>query len=166
MIRRIRLAFVAFFRVLLGRPLPAGLPVEGAPAALPAPSASAEGAACERGAVSVLAMLQRDGRLIDFLEEDIDAYEDERVGAAARQVHRGCRRSLHEHFDLEPVMAREEGAEVEVEQGFDAVAIRLTGAVAGEPPFRGVLKHHGWRVRKATLPSAQDGIVAPAEVEL
>src|SRR5262245_48893552 len=41
----------------------------------------------------VLAVLQRDGRLIDFLEEDIDAYPDAQIGAAVRDIHRGCRKS-------------------------------------------------------------------------
>ena len=40
----------------------------------------------------VLAVLQRDGRLVDFLEEDIDAYADAQIGAAVRDIHRGCRK--------------------------------------------------------------------------
>ena len=38
------------------------------------------------------------------------------------------------------------------------------------PPFRGVVKHRGWRVKAYKLPAPPDGIdelvVAPAEVEL
>ena len=59
----------------------------------------------------VLAVLQRDGRLIDFLEEDIDAYTDAQIGAAVRDIHRGCRKSLHDYLTIEPIIdAAEEAA--------------------------------------------------------
>ena len=41
-------------------------------------------------AVQILAALQREGRLIDFLEEDLSAYEDAQIGAAVRNIHQGC----------------------------------------------------------------------------
>jgi Domain of unknown function (DUF2760) len=57
-----------------------------------------------------------------------------------------------------------------VPAGFDPSAIRLTGNVTGNPPFRGVLKHHGWRVKSYHLPAppagSDDLVVAPADVEL
>ena len=34
-----------------------------------------------------LAILQRDSRLIDFLQEDIAAYSDDQIGAAVREIH-------------------------------------------------------------------------------
>jgi hypothetical protein len=119
----------------------------------------------------VLAVLQRDGRLIDFLEEDIDAYTDAQVGAAVRDIHRGCRKSLREYLTLEPVMDAAEEAPVTVAPDFDPAAVRLIGNVNGAPPFRGVLKHHGWRVKEARLPAlpgARDDatVLAPAEVEV
>ena len=59
---------------------------------------------------------------------------------------------------------------VEVPAGFDPSAIRLTGNVSGRPPFRGTLKHHGWRVKDYKLPAAPEGqdelVVMPAEVEI
>lgn len=167
--RRIYLAFVCFFRVLLGRPLPAGLGVEGAPAAAGAgvhPARTVDEGASREGAVKLLALLQRDGRLVDFLLEDVDGFSDEQVGAAVRDVHRGCRKAILEHVTMEPVLAEAEGSQVTVEKGFDPGAIRLTGAVAGEPPFAGTLRHPGWKVAKVELPRSPDGIVAPAEVEL
>lgn len=121
-------------------------------------------------AVMLLAVLQREGRLIDFLREDIAAYSDEQVGAAARTIHASCRKVLDEHLPLEPVRAEEEGAKVAIQSGFDASTIRLTGKVSGKPPFRGILRHRGWRTRRVELPTDPEGqdpsIVAPAEVEI
>ena len=48
--------------------------------------------------VSFLATLQEQGRLIDFLMDDITTYDDGQVGAAARVVHQGCKAALQEHF--------------------------------------------------------------------
>jgi hypothetical protein len=42
----------------------------------------------------VLSVLQQDGRLIDFLQQDVAAFSDEEVGAAARVVHGGCKKGL------------------------------------------------------------------------
>ena len=121
-------------------------------------------------AVALLALLQREGRLVDFLREDIAAYPDAQVGAAVRAIHTSCRKVLDEHLALEPVRSEDEGARVLVERDFDASAIRLTGNVSGKPPFRGILRHRGWRTRRVELPAdplGQDpSIVAPAEVEI
>jgi len=118
----------------------------------------------------LLALLQRDGRLLDFLLEDIQAYADAQIGAAVRDIHRQCQAALKEHLVLEPVVAKSEGDTVEVPPGFDPSAIRLTGNVTGQPPFRGTLQHHGWRAKEIKLaprPEGQDQLVLmPAEVEL
>jgi hypothetical protein len=123
-----------------------------------------------RGAVQLLAILQREGRLLDFLQEDIDGYADAQIGAAVRDIHRGCRKALAEHVPLEPVLRDAENATVRVDAGFDPSRIRLTGNVMGEPPYTGTLRHHGWRTAKITLPSpagvTDPSVVAPAEVEL
>jgi hypothetical protein len=122
-------------------------------------------------AVTLLATLQREGRLIDFLQEPLAGYGDAQIGAAARDVHRECAAVLERLFGLEPVVAQEEGAEIEVPAGYDAGRFRLTGNVTGQSPFRGRLVHHGWRVTRCELPAwsgKEDAaiIVAPAEVEL
>ncbi len=119
----------------------------------------------------VLAVLQRDGRLIDFLEEDLDAYSDAQIGAAVRDIHRGCRKSLRDYLTIEPIIEGAEEQNVMVPKDFDPAAIRLVGNVNGSPPFQGVLKHHGWRVRSVhlpLLPVARDdsSILSPAEVEI
>ena len=121
----------------------------------------------------LITLLQREGRFIDFLQEDIQSYPvsaNEQIGAAVRDIHKGCRKILQEHLTLEPVLAGEEQEPVTVAAGFDPSAVRLTGNVTGEPPFKGTLKHHGWRVKEVKLPPLPEGqdpfVVQPAEVEL
>ena len=118
----------------------------------------------------LLAVLQRQGRLVDFLSEDLDQYEDDQIGAAVRGIHENCRKVITKTLALEAVIDDAEGQEVTVPAGFDPGAIKLTGNVTGDPPFKGVLRHKGWRTGKLELPvlsDAQDaGIIAPAEVEI
>lgn len=123
----------------------------------------------EAAAIQMLAILQRTGRLIDFLQEDIRAYNDAQIGAAVRNVHEGCRQALAEHVALAPVIDQPEGSTVTVEPGFNAQEIRLTGNVEGDLPFTGELRHRGWRIEKIDLPElmhVQTRVVAAAEVEV
>jgi hypothetical protein len=122
-------------------------------------------------AVSLLAALQREARFVDLVQETLDQYSDEQVGAAARDVLRDCRSVLDRLFNLRPVIAGEEGQVVDVPAGFDAGRFRLTGNVAGEPPLRGSLVHHGWEAARCEVPQwagSDDAarVVAPAEVQL
>jgi hypothetical protein len=121
-------------------------------------------------AVQMLALLQRDGRLVDFLEEDVSSYPDGQLGAAVRSIHTSCRQVLERYIKLEPVISSEEDHPVTVPPGFDSAAIKLVGNVSGEPPIQGLLRHRGWRVAAVTVPSLPQGsgraIVAPAEVEV
>ena len=118
--------------------------------------------------MQVLAVLQSEGRLLDFLSEEIDDYDDADIGAAVREVHRGCKKALADHFDLAPVRAEEEDALVSVEAGYDPAEVRLVGNIVGQPPFSGTLKHKGWRAVSVRLPKAAAGarVVQPAEVEV
>lgn len=122
------------------------------------------------GSLAMLALFQREGRLVDFLQEDIESYNDADIGAAVRDIHRGCRRVITEHLTLEPVMPGQEEDTVKVPEGFDPSEVRLVGDVKGEPPFHGVLKHHGWRVTESSLPKltgdVDRNILAPAQVEV
>ncbi len=136
----------------------------------PQPAGPSPEAVSRRTALQLLGVLQREGRLVDFIEEDLTGFPDAAVGAAARTVHAGCRRAIQELFRLEPVLRQPEGATVEVAPGFDPGAVRLSGNVVGKPPFKGSLRHHGWRAQGVNLPAPPAGIdpaiVAPAEVEL
>ena len=135
------------------------------PMPAPAPQAEAE-------IVSFLALLQEKGRLVDFLMDDINAYDDAQVGAAARVVHTGCKAALQEHFQIHPVRPENEGSTVQVAVGYAADEYRLLGRISGQAPFSGILVHRGWKTDQVKLPrilrSAADRLptIAPAEVEL
>lgn len=139
-----------------------------APAPVPTPEVEPEPDLTP--ALQLLTILQREGRFVDFLQEDVASFSDAEIGAAARVVHEGCKRGLGEYLDLVPVRGEQEGDPVVLEPGYDAGQTRVTGNVVGEPPFRGQLAHHGWRVAKIRLPALTGGrdphVVAPAEVEL
>ena len=120
--------------------------------------------------VRMLALLQREGRLVDFLLENIDSYSNDQVGAAVRDIHRQCQKALKQHLVLGPIFKEAEGETVQVPVGFDPALVQLTGNVTGEPPFHGSLRHHGWRVEEILLNPPREGqdefILQPAEVEL
>ena len=122
------------------------------------------------GPAQLLALLQQDGRLIDFLYENIDQYDDERVGAAAREIHARCRKSLLKHVSLEPVRPEREGELVTLGSEFDASEIRVTGGANAKNAMFGTLKHRGWKAARIDLPERPNGanpaIVMPAEVEV
>ena len=122
------------------------------------------------GALALLALLQRESRLVDFLRESLDSYQDADIGVAVRDIHRGCKKVIEEHFVLEAVMPGEEDTRVKVPAGFDPGEVRLIGKISGEPPFTGTLRHHGWRVTEVKLPTLTEGVdrrvLAPAEVEI
>jgi hypothetical protein len=117
-------------------------------------------------------MLQARGRLVDFLMDDINPYDDRQVGAAARVVHTGCKAALLEHFRISPVRAESEGSTVRVAAGYRPDEYRLVGKIIGSAPFSGVLVHHGWKADEVNLPrvvrSSTDRLpaIAPAEVEV
>jgi hypothetical protein len=143
--------------------------------AAPAPKAAAAPAAPpppDRGeaALRLLALMQQEGRLVDFLEEDLAPYSDAQIGSAVRSIHGGCRAVLKERLELAPILAGAEGATVTVERGFDPAAVRVTGNVRGEPPYQGVLRHPGWRSAAFRVPESTGDrdhtILAPAEVEV
>src|SRR5262249_43579911 len=105
----------------------------------------------------LITLLQREGRLIDFLLEDLSGAGDEQVAAGVRELHRKAQAVLKERLTLERILPGEEDQPVEVPAGFDPSAVTLTGNVTGKPPFRGTLKHHGWRVKAYNLPAPPPG---------
>ena len=119
-------------------------------------------------AVHALAILQRESRLIDFLQEDIAP--NEQIGAAVRKVHDDAHNALEKYFKLVPIRTENEGEGITLDKSFDSKQIRLTGKTAGEPPFRGTLLHRGWKAENITLPQRTDAVdpavVCPAEVEI
>lgn len=136
-----------------------------------APGEEAEaGPGPEVGALRLLALLQQEARFVDFISEDIDEYDDAQIGAAAREIHADCRKSIRSRLKLTRIYENEEGSELTVEDDFDPAEVRLTGNITGDPPFRGTLEHGGWRASDVTLPESpgnvDPSILAPAEVEI
>ncbi|MES2697126.1 MAG: DUF2760 domain-containing protein [Verrucomicrobiota bacterium] len=157
------------FRVLGNASLAAKVVALEAPALVEKPTAPTPEKTHAAG-LALLGLLQREGRLIDFLQEDVSAFSDSDIGAAARVVHAGSRKVLQQYLTLEPALAAAEGDSVTVPTGFNPERIRLTGNVAGQPPYRGALKHHGWVATAIKLPAVSPTldarVLAPAEVEL
>ena len=179
---RLGLAFGLFFKVLFdsatakraSRALEPGndnsAPLSATPPAEAPKAKTTPAPAQEQAALQLLAALQREGRFIDFVKEDVQGLNDEEIGGAARLVHEGCKKVVAKWFDIGAVWPGEEGSNITLEAGFDAKRIQLTGNVSGEPPFTGILAHHGWAVTDTRLPKLTRGadasVIAPAEVEL
>ena len=153
-----------------GAPLASEVPPPAPLQTPPPPAAPVRATANVDAALQLLALLQRESRFVDFLQEDIGAYSDADVGGAARLLHGGARKVLTDTFDLEAVRAEAEGSRLTLPAGFDAAAVRVTGNVVGQPPFTGTLQHRGWRATAVRLPALTEGhdtrVIAPAEVEL
>lgn len=118
----------------------------------------------------LLAALQEEARLVDFVREDLDDYTDDQVGAAVRGIHASLRKAVDERLTVAAILEGEDGDTVEVPEGFEPSLIRVTGTPTGDPPYAGVLRHGGWRASDVRLPVPTPGsdptILAPAEVEV
>ena len=121
-------------------------------------------------AMQFLSLLQKEARFIDFIKEDVTAYSDTDIGAAARVVHEGCVKAVKEHFSLKQIRQEQEGSKITLQEGFDPSRVRLTGNIVGKAPFTGTLIHRGWEVTDIRLPKLTKdhnvNIIASAEVEL
>lgn len=124
------------------------------------------------GALQMISLLQRDSRLIDFLMEDIAAFEDDQIGAAVRTLHADCKATLARHVTLAPVIDGVEGTfqKLDAAKAPDPARIKLIGNVpaSGKVPG-GMLRHRGWKAVNVELPplGKQDvSVIAPAEVEV
>jgi len=182
--KRIAYAFRCFFALLLHGEIPDEVARELAltpadatptkasdqPAAIPTGAAETLATESFDRAVQVFTLLQRDGRLIDFLTEDVTPYPDAQLGAAVRSVHESLHQVLERYLELEPIIDSEEGQPVTVQRDFDPASIKLVGKVTGQLPLRGSLRHRGWRVKRLNLPPLPEGagrsVIAPAEVEV
>ena len=161
---RTKLAFAAFFTILFKGRLRA---TAERLVVVHTPAARAEDRS--DSAVQILALLQRDGRLIDFLMEDLGAYSDAQIGATVRDVHGGCRRVLDRYVTLESILTGREGEPITLAQAIDPAAVRLVGHVTDRPPLHGTLLHRGWRAARVELPALGDPagrtVIAQAEIE-
>ena len=181
--RRVVFAFRCFWALLFKGTVPVDIVEEVAPSASPRGAAHVATAAATPGplasataddsgdrAIQLLALLQRDGRLVDFLFEDVAAYSDAQVGAAVREVHASCRRVIDRYMPIEPILADAEGQTTTLGAPVDPFTVKLVGNVGQQATYLGTVRHRGWRVRRLALPplaaSAARQIVTPAEVEI
>ena len=118
----------------------------------------------------MLALLQAEARLVDFLMEDIDGLPDAQIGQAVREVHKKAQTALKQHAVIESVLSGNEGDTTTVPKGFDPSAVRVVGNVTGQPPFKGQINHPGWRVKELKLATPPEGadefVLQPAEVQI
>ena len=124
-------------QVLKGQPLPAieHQPVE-PPAKAPAKPEPkpAKKSPVRSDALNLLESLQREARLIDFLQESLAGYDDAQVGAAVRDLHRQSAAVLERMFALKPIETAPEGATTEVGEGFDPGRIHLAAISTARRP--------------------------------
>ncbi len=172
---RLFLAIGAFFRVIGNRDFATRVRAWKAEAAGKKSSAGKGEAqppgfgAAQAGALQLLRLLQQEGRILDFLEEDLAAYKDEEVGAAARAVHAGCQQALSKVLDKRRILDKEEGATHRVEAGWDARRLRLMGKVSDHYPLEGRVVHPGWLAVAVKLPTGverEGAVLAPAQIEI
>lgn len=118
----------------------------------------------------LVTVLQKEGRLLDFFSENLAQYDDGQIGAAVRNIHDNCKKALDKYLAPHAVLDQNEGDEISVDKGFDPNALKLVGNVTGQPPFKGIVRHRGWRAMKIDMPTLsgqQDPwIIAPAEIEI
>jgi Domain of unknown function (DUF2760) len=173
-LNRILLAFRSFFALLFQGALPDEVIRElhlsrSAPTPVKPPAPPPPAARVSDGALQMLAILQRDSRLVDFLMEDITSYADDQIGAAVRELHDQCRDSLARYVTLQPVIDGVEGTFAKA-PSTDGSVVKFVGNVPAKPPAGGTLRHKGWRAVKIDLPALgarQDaGVIAPAEIEI
>ena len=180
---RIGVAFRAFFRALFSaddaRRIDAALRgVElrklDDEAKTPRPAAAAGATKAEpprrSDAITLLAALQREARLLDLVKEPLTNYTDEQIGAAARNVLRDAAAVVDRFFSLKRVLPQNEGESVEIAATYDAARYRLVGNVA-TGPYRGTLTHAGWEATTVNLPAWTGSkesalVIAPAEIEV
>ena len=124
----------------------------------------------KEGVMWLLTVFQREGRLVDFIQEDISPYDDAQIGAACREIHQGLRNALKDVLKIVPVVDSVEGTEIEVDEDYDPRQIRLTGNLSSRPPFKGSLVHPGWRIEGLRLPKFSENVrldvISQAEVEV
>ncbi|MCA9185861.1 MAG: DUF2760 domain-containing protein [Planctomycetales bacterium] len=186
---RLFLAIRAFFATLFSgatadrvRVALSGPESEGARPAVPAPEPQAAASAAPASkakpvggrsdALTLLAALQREARLVDIVQEPLDSFSDQQIGAAARDVLRNVAQVLERMFGLQPLASAEEGSDWDAtEEDIAAGRVRLTGQVSGSPPYRGSLVHPGWLASRCEIPiwngkGDAAKVVSPVEVEL
>ena len=171
-------AFRAFFAALLNQDVArqlktvldggaettvAALPEAKSPVAEPAPPKIAS----RSDAITLLATLQREARLIDLVKENLSAYSDAQIGAAARPCLQQCAATLERVMSVQPIVSANDGSMIDVPESAGPARYQWIGEGSGT---NGKLVHHGWKVDQLELPQwtgphQDSGVVAPVQVQ-
>ena len=82
-------------------------------------------------AITLLATLQREARLIDLVQEPLEQYPDAQVGAAARDVLRDTRKVLERVCGIKPLLPETEGNKVDLPTDASPMRWKITGSASG-----------------------------------
>lgn len=137
-----------------------------APITKPPPTQSSP---AQNPAITLLATLQRDARLIDLIYENLDQYQDAQVGAAARPCLKQCRQSLDRILKIEKLVTAAENDTITVPADAAVSRFRWIGESSSSKTSTAKLVHPGWQAASIQLPQwsgqAEDAeIIAPAQV--
>lgn len=125
--------------------------------------------AAQNPAITLLATLQREARLIDLIYENLDQYQDAQIGAAARPCLKQCRQSLDRILKIEKLVAAAENDVVTIPADAAAARYRWIGESPASQAATAKLVHPGWQAVEIELPQwsgkTDDAeIIAPAQV--
>jgi hypothetical protein len=118
-------------------------------------------------ALTLLAVMQKESRILDLIFDDLDGYTDEQIGGASRQVLRDLKDCLDSHVKIESLVDQHEGDVVQIPDAASPVRWKVLGDASAQT---GTLTHAGYVARKVALPEwtgteENASILAPAEVD-
>ncbi len=124
-------------------------------------------AAIRSDAITLLATLQREARLIDLIQENLGQYSDAQIGAAARPCLQQCAGTLDRLFGLQAIESGKEGQLITIP---DAITASRYQWIGEGNSTSGKLVHHGWEAARVELPQwtgsdADLKVVAPVQVQ-
>ena len=118
-------------------------------------------------ALTLLAVMQKESRILDLIFDDLDGYSDEQIGGASRQVLRDLRDCLDSHLKIESLVDNQEGDVVQIPDAASPIRWKVIGDASAQS---GTLTHAGYVAKKVALPEwtgteESASIIAPAEVD-
>jgi len=124
-------------------------------------------------AVALLGMLQREARLVDLIQENLSAYSDAQVGAAARPCLIQCASALQRTLGIEAIEKAADGVTVTVPASASPSRVSWIGEATGGTAAgeaTGKLVHHGWQATRVELPkwtgdTADANVIAPVQIK-
>ena len=181
---QVGLAFRAFWRCLTDAETAdkVALAIRTDGPALPAPASTspaqpetkpakpaAPAAPAQNPAVTLLAALQREARLIDLVHENLDQYGDAQIGAAARPCLKQCRETLERLLQIRPLESASENETIQLPENASPGRYRWLGEPA-DGATTAKLIHPGWQAAEVDLPRwsgppEEASVLAPAQLQ-